>query len=304
MSNLKQKPKVLFILGPTGVGKTSLSISVAKEFNGEIISVDSVQVFKEFDIGSAKVTKEEMEGITHHGIDILSPAEEFSASGFSIYTKSKIQEISNKSKLPIVVGGTAMYVKSLVEGYNFGGTEKHEDFRKKVEEEIEEFGLDFVFEKLVKRSPDIAKSVDRKNKVRVIRAFEILEFGDRKEKSGEVDFEYKIYALTMPREKLYERINARTKIMIKNGLVKEARDLYHKYGQCQAMRAIGYKEVIPYLTGEISEERMEELISQHTRNYAKRQLTFLKGMDYVKFVDVDDKDNINKMKEEIEKWLK
>lgn len=296
--------KVLFILGPTGVGKTALSVELAKEFNGEIISADSVQVFKEFDIGSAKVTAEEMQGVTHYGLDVVSPSEEFSASDFVAYTKKMIEKIALKGKLPIIVGGTALYVKSLVEGYNFGDTEKHPDFRIELENEIQKYGLESVYNKLKKESPELALQIDGKNKVRVIRAFEILKFGTAKEKSiNEIEYNYKIFSLTMPREKLYERINKRAQIMIENGLIEEVDALYKKYGECQPMRAIGYKEVVPYLKGEISLKSMEELISQHTRNYAKRQLTFLRGMDNIDFVDVLQEQDKQNMKKEISEWL-
>ena len=299
-----QKQKVVFILGPTGVGKTSMSVLLAKEFGGEIISADSVQVFKEFDIGSAKVTKEEMEGITHYGIDLVCPNEEFSASDYVGFTKAKIEDIASRGKLPIVVGGTALYVKSLVEGYNFGGTERHEEFRKDLEREIAENGLDNVFEQLKELNPEMASRIDGKNKVRVIRALEICKFGSGKEKNNlESDFDFKIFALTMPREKLYERINKRVEIMLENGLVEEVGKLYKKYGECQPMRAIGYKEVVPYLKDEVSLQEMQALISQHTRNYAKRQLTFLRGMNNVKFVDVLNGNEIDEMKEEIGLWL-
>lgn len=300
----KNKQKVVFILGPTGVGKTSLSVLLAKRFNGQIISADSVQVFKEFDVGSAKVTKEEMQGIAHYGIDVVSPDQEFSASDFAEYTKTKIKEIALQGSLPIIVGGTALYVKALVEGYNFGGTEKHKEFRQNLETEIDVNGLESVFKKLKQLSPQLASQIDGKNKVRVIRAFEIAMFGDGKTSNSEVDFDYKIFALTMPRENLYQRINKRASIMIENGLVEEVECLYSKYGQCQPMRAIGYKEVLPYLNDEISLKQMEELISQHTRNYAKRQLTFLRGMNNVEFVDVSCPQEVENMKNMIEEWLK
>ena len=291
---MQNKKKVIFILGPTGVGKTALSVDLAKQFNGEVISADSVQVFKGFDIGSAKVTREEMQGVIHHGIDIVSPDQEFSASEFVNFTKEKIEEISARGKLPIIAGGTALYVKSLVEGYNFGGTEKHEDFREMLEKEIDENGIDFVYSKFKNEAGDVASEIDGKNKKRLIRAYEIFKFGTGKEKDkNNVEYDFRIFALTMPREKLYER----------NGLVDEVCSLYQKYGNCQPMCAIGYKEVLPYLRGELSLEEMDSLISQHTRNYAKRQLTFLRGMTDVCFVDVSKEEYKNKMKEEIEKWL-
>lgn len=304
MTENSLKPKVLFLLGPTGVGKTDMSIKLAKKFNAEIISADSVQVFKGFDIGSAKATQEEMSGVKHYGIDIVCPSDEFSASQFSSYTKEKINEILSIGKLPIIVGGTALYVKSLVEGYNFGGTEKHQEFRENLENEIDQKGLDAVYSRLCQIAPKFASRIDGKNKVRVIRAFEIYEFGSGKEKSKEdVEYDFKVFALTMPREILYQRINKRASIMVANGLVEEVKNLYEKYGYCQPMSAIGYKEVLPYIKGEISLEEMEATISQHTRNYAKRQLTFLRGMDYVDFVDMSEESEKQRIEKEIELWL-
>ena len=303
--NSQNKTKVIFILGPTGVGKTDLSVKLAKEFNGQIISADSVQVYKEFDIGSAKVTESEMDGIVHYGIDIVSPSQEFSASEFVEYTKKTIEQIITNGKLPIIVGGTALYVKALVEGYNFGGTEKHTEFRNQLEKEIQEKGLEKVYSKLKELAPEIAEKVDGKNKVRVIRALEILKYGEGKDKNkNEVEYEYKIFALTMPRDSLYERINKRAHIMVERGLVKEVEILYEKYGDCQPMRAIGYKEVLPFIKGQATLKETEDLISQHTRNYAKRQLTFLKGMENIIYVNVLSDNDKEKMKEEIRKWLK
>ncbi len=300
---MKTKPKVLFILGATGVGKTAMGVNLAKAYNGQIISADSVQVYKGFDIGSAKVTEEEKQGVYHYGIDIVEPDKEFSASDFVSYTKKCIGEILQKDKLPIIVGGTAMYVKALVEGYNFGGTAKHEEFRAEMEKIIQEKGADEVFELLRQKSPELAQKTDKFNAVRLIRALEIAYFGDGKQKNEEVEFDFKIFALTMPREKMYERINKRAKIMVENGLTQEVSGLYKKYGNCQPMCAIGYKEVLPYLNGEISIGKMEELISQHTRNYAKRQLTFLRGMKNVTMVDVSVTQEVENMKKEIDKWL-
>lgn len=303
-SNSQKKKKVVFILGPTGVGKTSFSIKLAKFFNGEIISADSVQVYKEFDIGSAKITEEEMENIKHYGLNLVSPKEEFSVYDYVVFTKEKINEINSKGKLPIIVGGTGLYVKALVENYNFGGTEKHDEFREKIEKDIEEKGLDFVFGELQKINPDISNKIDRFNKVRVIRAMEISLFGENQTKKETNEFDFKIFALNMERSKLYERINKRVDIMMNNGLVDEVKRLYDKYGYCQPMRAIGYKEVVDYINSKCSIEEMVEKVKQHSRNYAKRQITFLKGMNNVEFIDVENKDEaFNCMKKEIEKWL-
>ncbi len=298
------KNKVLILIGPTGVGKTETSIKLAKKFNMEIISADSVQVFKEFDIGSAKITQNQMQDIVHYGIDILSPNEEFSVSDFVEYTKDKISEIISKGKVPFIVGGTGLYIKSLVEGYNLGGTSRQSEFRKELELIADSEGLETLFQKLVDLSPELASSIDKNNKVRVIRAIEIATFGGEKLKVKDDNFEYKVLALTRPREELYQSINARCEKMIENGLVEEVKNLYDKYGECQPMRAIGYKEVIPFIKGEISKQEMISLISQHTRNYAKRQLTFIRGLEDVTYFDINEKTFFDKMEEEIRAWLK
>ncbi len=300
------KPKVLFILGPTGSGKSEIAIKLALKYNGEIISADSVQIYKEFDIGSAKVTKSEMQGITHYGISLKPPTEEFSVYDYVQYTIEKIEDITKRKKLPIIVGGTGLYVKALIEGYNFGNTEKHHDFRIELEEEIKEHGLDYVYQKLYIKDSKLAESIDRNNPVRVIRAFEIANFGSSKAKTNNCQYDFKLIAITLDREILYNKINLRVDKMLENGLIEEVSSLYKKYGgNIQPMKAIGYKEVLPYLNGEVEKSSMIELIKQHTRNYAKRQLTFLHGINNVIYIDNKNKDKAFKDAcKEIEKWLK
>ena len=294
--------KVLFILGPTAVGKTKTSVSLARKFGGEVISADSVQIFKGFNIGSAKVTKEEMCEVKHHLIDICEPNENFTAYEMTNAIRKKIDEISSYS-LPIVVGGTGLYVKSLLLGYNFGGAGVDEDYRKKLEEILKVDGIEKLAEMLKNVSPSVYEKIDKKNPHRLIRALEIARFSGEK-KEGECEYDALIFALNLERQKLYERINRRVDIMLENGLVEEVEALL-KAGiseNAQAMHAIGYKEVVQYLKGEISFERMKELIKQHSRNYAKRQLTFLRGMENVNFVDIEEKDYQKKMENMIERW--
>lgn len=299
--------KVLIILGPTGIGKSEVGIYLAKKFNGEIISADSVQVYKYFDIGSAKITQEQMQGIKHYGIDILQPNGEFNAHQFIQYTKDKINEISERNHLPIIVGGTALYIRALVENYNLGGTQKHEEFREKLENEIEKDGLETVYNKLVQLDKDLAKKTDKHNKVRVIRAMEIATFGGEKSFSQNDDqYEYKIFALCMDRQSLYERINLRADKMLDEGIITETQNIIANYGyDLSPLKAIGYKEVVSYLKNEIDKDTMLSLIKQHSRNYAKRQMTFLRSMKNVTYIDVQNRESgVKSLEKEARKWLK
>ena len=282
--------KVLFILGPTAVGKTDIAVQLAKKFNGEIISCDSVQVYKGLNIGSAKVKKEEMQNIPHHLIDILEPTENFSAFQFVSLMKEKIKEITDRKKLPIVVGGTSLYVKALILNYNFGGVGIDENYRNQLEEIYEKEGVKKLFEILESLDKDLAKKVDKNNPLRVIRAIEIAK--EKGEKlSSESDIDVLIFALVKDRGVLYEMINKRVDIMLENGLVEEVRKLKNMglTKENQSMKAIGYKEVLDYLNNEISYEKMVEDIKKHSRNYAKRQLTFLRGMENVNYIDATNK---------------
>ena len=302
---MKDMPKDLFILGPTGAGKSSLAVDLALKFNGEIISADSVQIFNEFNIGSAKITEEEKKGVVHYGIDIISPKETFSVYDYVKYTKIIIEEISAKGKLPIIVGGTGLYVKSLIEGYNFGDTERHDDFRAMLEKDLEEKGKEYLFNKLKSLDSVLASKIDKNNPVRLIRALEITTFGSKQTKKS-CEYDFKILAVCMERQELYTKINARVDKMIKDGLIEEVKNLKNKYGeQSQPMKAIGYKEVLLYLNGSLSKKETIELIKQHTRNYAKRQLTFLRGLENVTYIDNIDKEKaLISAINEVEEWMK
>lgn len=297
------KPKIVAILGPTGVGKSKMGIEIAQEFNGEIISADSVQIYKEFDIGSAKIKSSETCGIKHYAIDIVSPNENFSAFDFVNYSKSRINQILEKGKTPIIVGGTALYIKALFENYNLGG-EKDEKLRAELENELKEFGLEFLVNKLKNLAPTKEKEIDLKNPVRVIRAIEIALSNNVKTKS-ESEYDYKIFALNRNREVLYNKINERVEEMFSQGLEDEVKTLFNKYGEgVQPFKAIGYKEFIPFFKGEYTLEKVKELIKQHSRNYAKRQLTFIRGMKDCKWIDVENYDFAKKqIIGELKKWL-
>ena len=300
------KKKVVFILGPTAVGKTFFSVKLAKKLNGEIISADSVQVYKGLDIGSAKVTKEEMQGVVHYAIDILQPWEEFSVYDFVEYTKQKIDEIVSKNKLPIIVGGTGLYVKALTLGYNFGGVNKDANLRENLEKLAEEKGNDYLYQMLLEKDKDMAEKTDKNNTVRLVRALEIA-LSDGQKQTGNVDIDYLIFALVKDRAVLYDAINKRVDTMLANGLIDEVKSLKQSglTAQNQSMRAIGYKEVLSYLDGEIDYDRIVEILKQHSRNYAKRQLTFLRGMQNVNFVDTSDVSSAEKtILSKVEAWLK
>lgn len=300
------KKKVVFILGPTAVGKTFFSVKLAKKMNGEIISADSVQIYKGLDIGSAKVKPEEMQGVVHYAIDILEPWQEFSVYEFVEYTKQKIDEIISKGKFPIVVGGTGLYVKALTLGYNFGGTKKDSKLREQLENLAKEKGNEFLFSMLESKDKEMAEKTDKNNTVRLVRALEIA-LSDGEKQTGEVEIEPLIFALVKDRAVLYDAINKRVDLMLENGLVDEVKKL-KKSGlsvKNQSMRAIGYKEVLSYLDGEIDYDRMVEILKQHSRNYAKRQLTFLRGIKNVVYVDTADIEKAEKeIFEKVEDWLK
>ena len=296
--------KVVFILGPTAVGKTHFSVKLAKEINGEIISADSVQIYKGLDIGSAKVTKQEMQGIKHYAIDILEPEREFSVYEFVQYTKEKIDEILAKGKVPIVVGGTALYVKALTLGYNFGGVESDKKLRTELENLAKEKGNDYLFDMLKEKDKQMAEKTDKCNTVRLVRALEIaLSHGEKSK--NEVDIDSLVIALVRDRQKLYADINRRVDIMLTNGLVDEVRGLI-KRGltlKNQCMKAIDYKEVYAYLKGEYDYDKMVELLKQHSRNYAKRQLTFLRGMENVHYIDTENREQaFAKLCEIVREW--
>lgn len=296
------KSKVVAIIGPTAVGKSKIGIDVAKAFNGEIISADSIAVFKEFNIGSAKIMPKQMQGVKHYGIDIVSPSEQFSTFDFVVMAKKAIKKILDQGKLPIIVGGTALYVKALIENYNLGGkVDMH--LRETLTKQLEEKGLPFMAERLKKILGEESKEIDLKNPIRVLRALELALSGQNKTKN-ESEYDCKVFALIKDRQTLYNDINVRVDQMFANGLESEVRALYKKYGEnAQPFKAIGYKEFLPYFKGRCTKEDMIDLIKQHSRNYAKRQITFIKSMQNVCFVDGENVEEAEQLIfEEIEKW--
>ena len=275
------KTQVLFILGPTAVGKTAVSVEIAKLFDGEIISCDSVQIFRGLDIGSAKVMEEEKQGIPHHLIDIKEPTETFTSFQFVEEMKKKITEITSRGKLPIVVGGTSLYVKSLILNYNFGGVGVDEEFRDKLNKLLEEKGLESLYERLSSEDKTLAENIDRHNPQRVIRALEISHFkGEKKTSESEIDA--LVFALTLDRKTLYERINKRVDIMLKNGLIEEVKSLKDAgvTRECQSMKdfLLKTKHLLKTLIDTIHKEllgHLKFLILRAKRKHLKARLMHL-----------------------------
>ncbi|UHR02931.1 tRNA (adenosine(37)-N6)-dimethylallyltransferase MiaA [Peptoniphilus sp. GNH] len=268
----------IILTGPTGVGKTKISVEIAKNYKGEIISADSMQIYKKLDIGTAKIRKEEMEGITHHMLDLVEPGQYFSVKDFRRIAKEKIEEIKKKNKLPIIVGGTGLYINSLIKPFDFGMTGPVREFRLEMEEIYKKDGLAEIFKLLEKKDPKKAKTIDKNNKNRLIRALEIATYKKEIEKVEIPDYKYIFLGLNRPRPQLYERINKRVDLMMEEGLLNEVINLKNEglEENIRQVKAIGYVEMLDYLAGEISIEEAIEKIKQHSRNYAKRQITWFK----------------------------
>ena len=291
-----QKEKVIVICGPTASGKTALSIELAKKINGEIVSCDSMQIYKDMNIGTAKPTKEEMQGIKHYLIDFVSPDERYSVADYKKDAKKAIKEIVEKGKIPIIVGGTGLYVDSLIYEIEYQDIEFDEAYRNKLEEQAKKEGLDVLYEKAKKIDPEAIEKISKNDKKRILRILEIYHATgknkteqEKESRKKEVEYDYKVYALNWNREKLYERINKRVDIMIEQGLIEEVRKIYEKYEKFPtAMQGLGYKEVVEYIEGKTTKEEMIEKIKQETRRYAKRQLTWFRKNKQTIWLDAED----------------
>jgi tRNA dimethylallyltransferase len=300
---LTQKEKLLVVIGPTAVGKTNLSIELAKRFNGEIISGDSMQIYKGMDIGTAKITEEEMEGIPHHLIDIKQPEESFSVAEFQELVRSKITEITSRKKLPMIVGGTGLYIQSVLYDYQFTEAASDHEFRMKLEQMAEEKGNEELHQKLKEVDPDSAERIHPNNLRRVIRALEIYHCTGKtmsdyqQEQQPELLYDTCLIGLTMDRELLYNRINQRVDIMMEQGLLQEVKDLYVRgISDCQSIQAIGYKELYDYFDGRVTMEDAVENLKQNSRRYAKRQLTWFRNKMDVKWFEMSSVSNANEKK--------
>ena len=290
------KNKILIIAGPTAVGKTSLSIKLAKELNGEIVSTDSMQIYKYMDIGSAKITKDEMDGVPHHMIDVINPSSSFSVAEYKEIASKCVEDIISRNKLPILVGGTGLYINALTCNMNFTEADSDEEYRKELEKVADENGNEFIHNMLKDIDPTSYKEIHFNNRKRVIRALEVYKLTNKPFSSfnsgddfynGPYDTRY--YVINMDRTKLYDRINLRVDIMIKNGLIDECIKL-KKMGNTslmQSMQGIGYKEIFYYLDNKISYSEAIEIIKQGSRNYAKRQLTWFRRDPRAIFLNKD-----------------
>jgi tRNA dimethylallyltransferase len=307
---LEQKQKLIVLIGPTAVGKTKLSIELAKKFNGEIISGDSMQIYKGMDIGTAKITQEEMEGIPHHLIDIKEPDESFSTAEFQELVRKKIDEISSRGKMPMIVGGTGLYIQSVIFDYHFTDAPSDPAFRRSLEQAAEANGQEFLHEKLKDADPESAARIHPNNVRRVIRALEIIHCtgktaGELQEnQSPELLYDTALIGLTMDREMLYNRINYRVDLMMKQGLLEEVQCFYEKgLRDCQSIQAIGYKELYDYFDGKVPLELAIENLKQNSRRYAKRQLTWFRNKMNVEWFDMSESKDAEKKFAEISKFI-
>lgn len=288
------KNKLIILAGPTASGKTSVSIDLAKRLGGEIISADSMQVYKYMDVGTAKISVEEKQGVKHHLIDVLNPKEDFNIVKFQNMVKCSIEEIVKNGHIPILVGGTGFYIQSVIYDIDFNNEDDNSSVRKKLEEEYDAFGADFMHEKLKKIDIVSAQNIHKNNKKRIIRAIEYFLMNNEPisshnevQREKKSPYDYRFFVLNPPRDILYERINKRVDIMVENGLVDEVKKL-REIGLSTAnisMQGIGYKEIIEYLDGLVSLETAIENIKQNTRHMAKRQVTWFKREKDVIYVD-------------------
>ena len=293
---------LVVITGPTAVGKTDISIKLAKEINGEIISADSIQVYKDLNIGSAKITEDEMDGVKHYLIDVLEPTDDFDIYTFKQMAEDAIEEIYAKGKVPIIVGGTGFYIQSVLYDVDFEETEVDMEYRKELEELAKINGNEYVHKMLEEVDPEYAAGIHPNNLKRVIRALEFyhennipLSEHNAEQKENESPYNFAYYVLNDDREVLYDRINKRVDLMFEKGLVDEVKALGLDKTN-QSMQGIGYKEVLEYLNDNLSLEETKELIKKNTRHFAKRQLTWFRHEKVVQMIDYRDFDrDVNKV---------
>lgn len=292
------KPRLLILTGPTAVGKTEISIELAKKLNGEIISADSMQVYRYMDIGSAKITQDEMRSIKHHLIDILDPSEDFNVYQFKLLAKEALSDILSRGKLPIVVGGTGFYIQALLYDIDFAeGENTNSEYRKELEALAVQKGVKYLHDMLKDIDPESFKTIHENDTKRVIRALEYYHDTNEKisdhnviQKQNESPYDFRYIVLNDDRKYIYDRIDTRVDEMIAKGLVDEVKSLKEKgYGMNNiSMQGLGYKEIISYLDGEYDLDEAIRIIKRDSRHFAKRQLTWFKRERNVIFVDKQD----------------
>lgn len=292
-----EKPKIAIIVGPTAIGKTDISIEVAKALNGEIISADSAQVYKYMDIGTAKIKPEEMQGIKHYMIDEVTPDQSFSVAQFRDRAQQYINEISSRGKLPIITGGTGLYINALLNNLEFTQSIGDEGFREEMQQIADEKGNDYLHSMLKDIDPESYERLHPNDVRRVIRALEVHKFTGKsisyfqeESKKAPEKYDYAFVGLTMDRQRLYDRINKRVDIMLVKGLMEEVKKLLDMgyTSDMVSMQALGYKEIVQYLSGEITLEEAVFILKRDSRHYAKRQLTWFRRDERIQWFDVEE----------------
>ena len=298
-----KKIPVIAVVGPTASGKTSLSIEIAKRFNGQVVSADSMQIYEKMNIATAKPTLEEMQGIPHHLIGFQPIDKKFSVAEYVSLANKCIERIHNEGDLPVVAGGTGLYVDSLLQNIQFSKEESNEEIRKELTDLFDEKGAEYMLEKLREIDPETAERLHLKDKSRIIRALEIYKLTgktmtEQKILSREEESPYDVLYIGInyrDRNVLYDRINLRVDLMIENGLLEEAKDFYDTSSDTTACQAIGYKELAPYFKGEKELTECVEKLKQETRHYAKRQLTWFRKNENINWIYPDDYANSQDM---------
>ena len=291
------------------LGKTALSIELAKKINGQIVSADSMQIYKDMNIGTAKPTEDEMEGIKHYMLDFISPEERYSVSDYKKDAISCIEKILKDGYIPIVVGGTGLYINSLIYGIEYSNINFDEEYRKSLEKKAEQEGLKVLYDMAVKIDEQAMKKISINDKKRIIRVLEIYKQTGKTKTQLEkesvekpIPYEYKVFGINLDRQVLYNKIEKRVDQMIQNGLIDEVKNILTKYNKFPtAMQGLGYKEVVQYLNGDIKKDEMILKLKQETRRYAKRQLTWFRKYKDIVWLDgqSDIQKNINIILEEI-----
>lgn len=305
------KKQIIIIAGPTAVGKTEYAIETAKAINGEIVSADSMQLYKYMDIGSAKPTPEELSQVKHYLVDEIDPREKFSVAKYQKLAKAAIREIFDKGRVPVISGGTGLYINSLMYEMDFAAPPSDEAFRKEIEDMALKKGRDYIHSKLAELDPDAAARIHPNNVKKVIRAIEAAQNGNKVKDFDNAqvpaaDYDVLLAGLTRDRAELYERINRRVDILIEKGLVEEVSSLMQMglgYDDI-SMKGIGYKEIIGSLEGKYTIEEAIELIKKNTRHYAKRQLTWLRRYDNIKWFNLSSYEDKTMAMGDILKWLR